>query len=166
VSWRSAGVLLTDADGRYFDADAVALDLLGVESVEELRATPVTAFQPVPIDPEEEAAFRAAFTTTAARGLIGEGAIRRLDGELVRVRTAILPNGDVGYRVLLDPVERPTTNIVPRLYTIADVLTEWRSAERRLVHLDPDSDEGRELAAEFELLRQQYLLMSRRAPDS
>jgi PAS domain-containing protein len=163
-SWQGAGVLLTDAEGRYFDADPVALDLLGVSSVEQLRATPVTAFQPVPVDPNEEAAFRAAFAASAAQGLIGEGAIRRLDGELVRVRTAILPTGD-GYRVLLDAIERKTTNIVPRVYAISDVLAEWQSAELRLVEVSPTSDEGRRLAGEVAFLRGQYQRMFR-GPDA
>jgi PAS domain-containing protein len=149
---------MTDADGRYLDADSRALELLGVASVEELRATPATEFQPFPVDPLEEQAFREAFTTAAARGLFGEAAIRRLDGELVRVRTAIIPEG-AGYRVLLYPVERPTSNLVARVYRIADVLAEWRSAERRLVRVDPESDEGRQVAADVEFLQQQYRLM-------
>jgi PAS domain-containing protein len=149
TSWRSAAVLKTDSEGRYFDADAAALDLLGVSSVDELRATPVSAFQPFPVDPAEEQAFREAFTSSAAHGLIGEGAIRRLDGELVRVRTAILRDGEDGYRVLLFPLERPTTNVVPRVYRIADVLSEWRSVERRMVDVDADSDEGRQVANEI-----------------
>ena len=36
--WRSAAVLMLDAEGRYMDADPRALELLGVATVDELRA--------------------------------------------------------------------------------------------------------------------------------
>jgi hypothetical protein len=159
VPWRSAGVLITDGEGRYLDADASALELLGVPSVDALRATPPSTFQPAPPDPEEERAFREAFAQASVDGLIGEGAIRRLDGVLVRVRTAIIAEPAGGYRVLLYPVEWPTSNLAPRVYRIADVLAEWRSAERRMVGLDPDSEEARQVAADVDLLREQYQLM-------
>jgi PAS domain-containing protein len=161
--WRSAAVLMLDAEGRYVDADERALELLGVGSVEELRATPPNAFQATPPDPEGEAAFRAAFLDAPFQGLIGEGAVKRLDGELVRVRTAIVLERDGGYRVLLYPVERPTSNLAPRMYKIADVLAEWRMAERRLVEIDPGTDEGRRIAAEVDQLREQYQVLFQRS---
>ena len=48
------------------------------------------------------------------------------------------------------------SRIPARVYRIADVLAEWRVAERRLVDVDPDSDESRHLAADGALLRDQY----------
>jgi hypothetical protein len=42
------------------------------------------------------------------------------------------------------------------VYRIADVLAEWRSAERRLADLDPDSEEAHEVAADVERLRDQH----------
>jgi PAS domain-containing protein len=154
--WRSAAVVQLGPDGRYMDADEAALELLGVSTVEELRATPPETFQVEPEDPAATEAFQRAMVDARFQGLIGEGAFRRRDGELVRVRTAIIPEPEGGYRALMYPVERPTTNLVPRIYKIADVLAEWRTAERRLVDVDPDSDQGRQLAADVELLRQQY----------
>src|SRR4051812_18080965 len=156
---------MVDTEGQPLDADPVALDLLGVSTVDALRATPPGSFQPVPPDPDEERAFRAAFAGSVTLGLIGEGAIRRLDGELVRVRPAIIRQPDETYRVLSYPVERPTENLTPRVYRIADVLAEWRSAERRLVDLDPGSDEGQQLAGEVALLREQYQLLFRQGQD-
>ena len=156
MPWRSAGVITLGPDGRYIDADQQALDILGVPSVEELRAMPPESFQPVPPDPEETEAFQRSFVDAVFQGLIGEGALRRLDGELIRVRTAIVPEPDGTFRALLYPVERPTTNLLARVYKIADVLAEWRSAERRLVELHPESDESRMVAADVELLRDQY----------
>ena len=156
VPWRSAGIIIVGADGRYLDGDDNALEMLGVETVDDLRATSPEIFQPVPRDPEETAAFQREFADAVFQGLIGEGALRRLDGELIRVRTAIIPEDDGTYRVLLYPVERPTTNLEVRVYKIADVLAEWRTAERRLVEVAPETDEGRQLAADVELLRHQY----------
>lgn len=154
--WRTAAVVILSAEGAYLDADRAALDLLGVETVEELRASPPDRFAAVPPDPEEQEAWRRAYFATAAQGVLAEGAFRRADGELVRVRTAISGEPDGTYRALFYPVERPTTNLVPRLYRIADILAEWRSAERMLVDVDPDSDEGIRLAADIDLLRDQY----------
>jgi hypothetical protein len=156
---------MLDPDGRYLDADERALELLGIASVEELRSTPPDRFAVVPPDPEEQEAFRRVYLASRAMGLLAELAIRRLDGELLRVRTAILAQGDAGYRALVYVVERPTTNLTPRIYRIGHVLAEWRSAERRLVALPPDSSEARELRAEIELLREQHHLLFQRARE-
>jgi len=154
--WRSAATVILSAGGAYLDADQAALDLLGVASVEDLRATPPDRFAAVPPDADEQEAWRRAYFATAADGVLAEVAFRRLDGELVRVRTAISAERDGTYRALFYPIERPTTNLTPRLYRIADVLAEWRSAERLLVEVEPGSEEGVRLAAEIELLRDQY----------
>lgn len=154
--WRSAAVVMLGSDGRYKDADAAALELLGVDSVDELRSTDPAVFQAVPSDPDEVDAMQRAFAGAMFDGVLAEAAIRRRDGELVRVRTAVIPVAGGDYRALLYPVERPTTNLTPRVYRIADVLAEWRSVERRLVEVGMDSDEGRLLAADVALLRDQY----------
>ena len=164
--WRSAAVLLLDADGRYVDADERALELLGVATVDELRASPPETFQATPPDPEADAAFRAAIVDARFKGLIGEGALKRRDGELVRVRTAIIPEPGGGFRALLYPVERPTSDLTPRVYKIADVLGEWRVAERRLVEIDAATDEGRRITAEVEQLREQYHVLFERSFSS
>jgi hypothetical protein len=80
----------------------------------------------------------------------------------VRVRTVIVAQPDGTYRAQFYPVERPTTNLVAKVYRIADVLAEWRGAERRLVEVDPESEEGRAIAAEVELLRGQYQVLANR----
>jgi PAS domain-containing protein len=154
--WRSAAVVILSAEGAYLDADQAALELLGVPSVEELRASSPDRFAAVPADPEEQEAWRRAYFATAADGVLAEVAFRRLDGELVRVRTAIGGEPDGTFRALFYPVERPTTNLEPRLFRIADILAEWRSAERSLVDVDPASEEGARLTAEIEQLRAQY----------
>jgi PAS domain-containing protein len=147
-----------DAAGRYLDANQTALDLLGVPSVDALRATEPDVFSPTPPDPEEQAAFQQAYFASAAKGLLVESSFRRLDGELVRARTAILQEGD-GYRVVFHPLERPTLDLSVRVYTISDVLAEWRQAERRLVDLDPASEEAIAVREQIDLFRAQYQRM-------
>ena len=165
MPWRRAASVTLDARGRYVDADPAALELLGVASVEELRGTPPERFAAVPPDPEEQEALRQAYVASRANGVLAEVAFRRLDGELVRVRTAILEQGGGRYRALFYPIERPTTNLTPRVYSIAQVLAEWRSAERQLVELDPASPEARELAADIEVLREQHRMLFQGAQD-
>jgi hypothetical protein len=60
-------------------------------------------------------------------------------------------------------IERPTTNLTAKVYRIADVLAEWRSAERELAELDPESDEAREVQAIIDLLREQHHTLFERA---
>ena len=150
-----------DAAGRYIDANQTALELLGVSSVEVLRETEPDAFSPLPPDPEEQAAFQEAYIASASKGLLVESAFRRTDGELVRARTAVLPEGD-GYRIVFHPIERPTANLSVRVYTISDVLAEWRQAERKLVEVAPGSEEAARVAEQIELFKAQYQRMFHR----
>ena len=156
MAWTEAASVIVDGDGRYVDADAAALELLGVESVAQLRDLAPSTFAAVPPDPEEQAAWQRAYSASTAEGVLAEVAFRRLDGELVRVRTAIMPEEDGTFRALFYPIERPTTNLAARVYRIADVLEEWRSAERRLVALDPAGPDAAALLAEIAALRDQY----------
>jgi PAS domain-containing protein len=156
MPWRHAASVTLDAEGRYLDADEAALELLGVATRDELRSIPPERFAAVPPDPDEQEAWRRAYFASRAEGVLAEAAFRRLDGELVRVRTAIVDQGDGMYRALFYVVERPTTNLNARVFRIADVLAEWRSAERRLVDLDPGSDEARDVRETIELLRTQH----------
>jgi hypothetical protein len=138
-----------------------------VGSVEELRKTPPDRFAAVPPDPEEQEALRQAYVASRADGVFAEVPFRRLDGELVRVRAAIIDTGDGRYRALFYPIERPTADLSARVFGIADVLSEWRRAERRLVELDPASDEARRLTEDIALLRDQHhTLFERRRAES
>lgn len=165
MPWTTAATVILDLEGRYLDADDAALDLLGVSSVDELRATPPDRFAVVPPDPEEQEAWRRAYFASRAEGVLAEGPFRRLDGELVRVRTAILEEPDGRFRALFYPVERPTTNLTTRVFRIADVLSEWRAAERRLVELEPGSAEAERVQADIALLREQHRRMFDRSRD-
>jgi PAS domain-containing protein len=109
--WRQAATVILDREGRYLDADDAALELLGVPSVEEFRSMSPAVFAAVPPDPEEQEAWRKAYFASRAEGVLAEGALRRTDGELVRIRTAILEEPDGRFRALFYPIERPTTNL-------------------------------------------------------
>lgn len=163
MEWRQAAVVMLDREGRYLDADDAALALLGVASVEAFRAMSPEDFAAVPPDAVEQEAWRKAYFASRAEGVLAEGAFRRTDGELVRIRTAILEEPDGRFRAMFYPVERPTTNLTAKLYRIGDVLAEWRAAERRLDEVDPDSHTGRELHREVALLREQYQQLTKRA---
>ena len=166
MPWRKAASVLLDAEGRYLDADDAALELLGVPTVEEFRAMSPAQFAVAPPDPEGEEAWRRAYFDSRAEGVFAEGAFRRTDGELVRIRTAIIDQRDGTYRALFYVTERPTTNLTARVYRIADVLAEWRSAERELAELDPESNEAREVQALIDLLREQHHTLFDRARAS
>jgi PAS domain-containing protein len=161
--WQQAAAMRVDATGRWLDASQEALDLLGVPSVDALRALPPDAFRPEPADPAEQAAFQEAYATSLAQGLLIEGPFKRLDGELVRARAAILADAAGDYRLLFYPVERPTTNRSTKVFTIADVLAEWRGAERRLVTLDGGSEEAQRLTGEIAVLRMTHERLFKRA---
>jgi PAS domain-containing protein len=163
MPWRTAASIVIDAAGRYVDANESALDLLGVASVEVLRDTPPDTFTATPSDPAEREAFAKAYAESAATGLLIEAPIRRLDGELVRTRTAVVPEPEGGYRVLLQTIQRPTDDLSYRVYTITDILSEWRSAERRMVELDPSSDEAATVAEQIDLFKTQYQRMFHRS---
>jgi PAS domain-containing protein len=163
MPWTRAATVFLDREGRYLDADELALDLLGVSSVDELRTLSGDVFAAVPPDLIEQEAWRAAYFASQAEGVLAEGAFRRLDGELVRVRSAIMEEPDGRFRALFYPIERPTTNLAAKTYRIGDVLSEWRAAERRLADIDPQSPEGAAIQAEVEILRSQYHELVRRA---
>jgi PAS domain-containing protein len=161
--WTGAATVFIGTDGSYLDADDAALELLGVASVEQLRSLPPDVFAGLPPDPAEQEAFRKAYYASRAQGVLGEGALRRLDGELVRVRTAILEEPDGRFRALFYVTQRPTTDLSARVYRIGDVLGEWRAAERRLEAVDLATPEGAAVMREVDLLRAQYQELVRQA---
>lgn len=163
MPWTRAATVFLDREGRYLDADELALDLLGVSSVEELRTLSGDVFAAVPPDPIEQEAWREAYFASQAEGVLAEGAFRRLDGELVRVRSAIMKEPDGRFRALFYPIERPTTNLAAKTYRIGDVLSEWRAAERKLAEIDPASAEGAALQGQVDVLRSQYQELVKRA---
>ena len=156
-------VMTLDSAGRYVDASAAALDLLGV-SLAELRASAPDRFTMRPATDAEQAALRAAWATDGALPLVGTAGLRRADGTPIRVAYAIEP-ADPGFRARLWRVDgsphAPTT-----LFTVGAVLREWRAAERELAELFPGTPEWVRTLSEIELLRGRYdeLFRAMKAP--
>jgi PAS domain-containing protein len=128
---RVRGRLVADRQGRYVDADAAALELLGL-TLEELRSLRVGDLS----GPHAEMA-RTVWRRMAATGedmSSGEGTLYLPNGAEIRVkyvRIKALPTGE--YELLLEPIaarqtaqfDRPPTSDRP-----STILKEWRSAER------------------------------------
>jgi PAS domain S-box-containing protein len=152
--------LLVASDGTYTDANPAALELLGV-TLDELRASPPNRFSAEPSDPEAEAAFREAWEAAGQPDLGGAGMIRRADGSTIRVKFAISQVEDGSFAVLLTPVPDapPAPSVV---YTVGDVLAEWRAAERRLEALPDDAPERHAILEDIDEFRERYQLLFQR----
>jgi PAS domain-containing protein len=120
--------LVADRQGRYVDADAAALELLGL-SLEELRSMRVGTFS----GPHAELAATVwrRLAKTGQDMTSGEGTLYLPNGSEVRVRylrIAALPNGD--YELELEPIEAAATERPPTSDRPSSILREWRAAER------------------------------------
>ncbi|MEA2629833.1 MAG: hypothetical protein QOE66_52 [Chloroflexota bacterium] len=146
-------VIMVDAAGAYLDANAFALELLGV-SLDELRSSAPGRFAVQAIDDAEQSALRAQWETGGARPLVGTAGMRRPDGALIRVAYAI-EAVDGGFRARLWQIEG-TPEDPPSYFTVGDVLREWRAAERNLAELKPGTPAWARTLDEIELLRGKY----------
>ncbi|MDQ3493079.1 MAG: PAS domain-containing protein [Chloroflexota bacterium] len=156
--------ILINAYGTYADASPSALRLLGVGLREFLSMAP-GSFSPEPRDPEADRAFRAAWEDSGSPDLGGEVTILRGDGSKARVRFMIMPQVDGRYLAMIEPtdgeVERPAT-----VYTLGEVLAQWRAAERRLDELEVGGTEWLALQSDVSSLRERYqrLFAAKQAP--
>jgi PAS domain-containing protein len=122
------GRLIADKQGRYLDADAGALELLGL-TLEELRSMQVGDFS----GPHAEMA-RTVWRRLAATGenmSTGEGDLYLPGGSHVRVRytrIGALANGE--YELCFEPIHLPGEDRPPTSDRPSTILREWRVAER------------------------------------
>jgi PAS domain-containing protein len=133
--------VLIAADGRYLDADATALELLGV-AIDELRQHRVGDFTV----PELRDASRASWAHMAATGevhlLIDETFLLRLDGTAKFVKVHPVVPGDAPgtwwsrFELIPGPRGRVLSLAKPN-----QVLNAWRAAERRAAALPEGSPE-------------------------
>ena len=156
--------IVVAADGRYSEANAAALELLGV-TLDELRASDAGRFAAEPADAEADAAFRVAWEASGKPDVGGATTIRRADGTSARVKFAIRQMDDGSYTVLLTPVpdapREPTS-----VYTVGDVLAAWRASERQLEALSEDAPERSGIMADIEDFRERYQLLFKRGLGS
>ncbi len=146
-------VITIDATGQYVHANAAALDLLGV-SLAELRTSPPDRFAVRPMVDVEQEALRSRWESGGTQPLVGTTGLRRADGTTVRVAYAI-EAADAGYRARLWEVEG-SPHAPPSVFTVGDVLREWRAAERELSALIPGTSAWARTLSEIELLRGRY----------
>lgn len=146
-------VISLDAEGRYLDANAEALDLLGV-SLEELRTSAPGRFAIRPSVSAEQAALLSEWESGGTQPLVGTTGLRRGDGTMIRVAYAI-ERTDPGYRAILMGVEG-SPHDAASVYSVGEVLREWRTAERELAELLPGTAEWARTMDEIELLRVRY----------
>jgi PAS domain-containing protein len=146
--------VILDADGRYLEASARALEILGV-TLDELRSASPATFSAEPPDPDRSAAFRGAWEAAGRPGITGETTIVRPDRTRLRVRFAITSRSDDGYDAVFEPVPgsvgRPA-----EVRTVGDVIAAWRTAERRLEALEPGTTEWLEAQEEVAWLRDRH----------
>jgi PAS domain S-box-containing protein len=150
---QAEAVIVLDAAGRYVDANAAALGLLGV-SLEELRASAPDRFTLQPLADVEQAALRAQWKAGGEQPVVGSAGIRRADGTTIRVSYAIEAD-ESGVRARIWPVDGPP-DAPTTLYTVGDVLREWRAAERVLAELSSGTPEWARTVDEIAVLRRQY----------
>lgn len=146
-------IVSIDSAGQYINANQPALDLLGV-SLDELRTSAPDRFAIRPAVEGEETALRNEWQAAGARPLVGTAGLRRADGTTVRVAYAI-ETTDSGFRARLWQVSGSPESRAS-VFTVGDVLREWRTAERRLVELTAGTPEWARTLAEVELLRGKY----------
>jgi PAS domain-containing protein len=153
-------VIELDVAGHYVDANAAALELLGV-SLAELRTSAPDRFSMGPVSDVDQAALRAVWASDGDRPLVGTAGLRRGDGTTIRVAYAI-EAADPGFRARLWEVEG-SPDAPTSAYTVGDVLREWRAAERDLAELAPGTPEWTRTLSEIEVLRGKYQELFRAA---
>jgi PAS domain-containing protein len=146
--------VIVDAEGRCLEANAPALEMLGV-TLDELRAAPPGMFSSEPPDPEAAVAFRAAWEAAGRPDVTGETTLVRPDGTATRVRFAIRPQADGRYVAVFEPIARPLDD-ESQLRTVGAVLAAWRAAERRLESLERGSPEWLAVQEEVEWLQRRH----------
>lgn len=145
-------VISLDAAGHYLEANARALELLGV-SLAELLASSPDRFAIPPLD-AEQAELLHQWKRSGAEPMIGTAGLVRADGTPIRVSYAI-EVVDHGFRARIQRIKGPP-EAPPRVFTVGTALREWREAERVLAELAPGTPEWERAANEVEMLRGQY----------
>ena len=148
------GVVDLDSSGRrYVAANATALEILGV-TLEELLDSDPDRFSVTARDPDAQAALSSQWERQGRDPVVGGTPLRRADGQVIRVTYAIEATR-TGYRARFRPVEGPV-RAPTTMYTVGEVLRQWREAERRLTTLLPSSPEWADVEAEISVLRDRY----------
>ena len=152
--------MILNADGTTADANAAALEMLGL-TLDVLKSLPPGALSPEPPDPVGEAAFRKVWEAEGQPDIGGQATVNRLDGSQVRVKFGITPLEDGRFVAVMEPVDVPP-DAAPVVYTAGKVLAEWRAAERRLTEVPEGSAEWRAIHRDIDFFRKRYQEMFKR----
>lgn len=150
----AAASILLNADGTYADASPAALELLGV-TLSDLVSSQPGRFAAEPANTAEQSAFLSQWERAGSNDIAGVGTIRRPDGQLRRITFLIKRLPDGRFRSLIRPADGPTSAPV-RIFTLGEVLEQWRSAERRLAEIPQEAPDWAVVADEVAALRDQY----------
>lgn len=150
----ASGMIRLAADGRALDIDENALAILRVTRQQFLDAPP-GAFSAQKLPEAEETALREQWERAGRPELIGASTVRRGDGTEARVSFLIEAQPDGTFVAVVTPLDEPVSQ-ASQLFTAADVLREWRSAERTLTEVPAGSHEHDELTGRVAELRATY----------
>jgi PAS domain-containing protein len=153
-------VIELDVAGHYVDANAAALELLGI-SLADLRVAAPDRFAMSPTSEADRAFLRDKWASDGERPVVGTTGLRRGDGTTIRVAYAI-EAAATGFRARLWEVEG-SPHAPASAYTVGDVLREWRAAERELAELTPGTPEWTRTLSEIDMLRGKYQELFRAA---
>lgn len=161
---KHSGWIRLSEQGIYLDADEGALSILGV-TLDQLRETQPGTFSAEPLDPAAAEAFREAWERGDRQTLAGSTTVKRPDGHQVPITFLIAPQPDTTLLAVVQTEvgakSRPTA-----IYTVAEVLSAWRDAERRLPEVLSDTPEWIELQARIADLRAEYQRVVSRSATS
>ncbi len=149
-------------DATIIDATEAAQALLGM-TLEQLRALPPGGLS---VDPERNrsAGFETQWAASGRAPIMGVGTAKLLDDRLIRVRYLITVLEDQTYEIILESSNEAVTE-PPRTYTIGGVLSEWRSAERKLAEVVAGTREWADAQRDIEYFRAEYQRLARAHPD-
>ncbi len=91
--------------------------------------------------------------------------MRRPDGKQVRLKFLIVPRKDGRFVAVLRP-SSGTVGLPTSLFTIGQILSVWRAAERRLEAVETGSAEWAAIQTEIEAFREQYQRLFAAAENS
>lgn len=148
-------VLVLGPEGQYEDASDAALELLGL-SLEQLRELPSGALSTQ--SQADSKALRTAWEKAQPTAAVGQSRIRRADGTELPVAFVLHPRGDGRWEAVIHPVKNADAETKIFL-TVGDVLSAWRTAERRLEALTPDSADWLAVQADIASFRAEYRVL-------
>lgn len=149
-----SGIIKLAADGRAIDIDEQAQAILRVTRQQYLDAPP-GAFSARKMPEAEETALREAWEREGRPELLGVSTVRRGDGTEARVSFLIEAQPDGTFLAMITPLdEKPEAE--NKVFTAADVLREWRSAEREMAEIPAGTEQHGELTGRVAELRDTY----------